>query len=274
MINEYIEVLKRRCLKVLHYLKYGSFDRTGCKIEDISCLFDVSSNVAKRWFSNRCMAGRIHEEHVIRLFAKHIIGKKCFADVGACLGYYSIIAASKVDQVFAFELDDNNVTEIENNMKINQYSNITAVHKGVSNLQGEVSYHTNRKKPVYQVLDDNNKNITNIKTAKTISLDQYFKELGFYPDIIKIDVEGYECKVIDGASEILKSKPVLFLEVHPEKVKLFGGKIEDIMWKIFSEGYSLYEIDRSHKSKKTIIPPSQNYNFVGNPMLLALPISG
>ena len=66
----------------------------------------------------------------------------------------------------------------------------------------------------------------------------------------------------------------MFLEVHPEKVKLFGGKIEDIMWKIFSEGYSLYEIDRSHKSKKTIIPPSQNYNFVGNPMLLALPISG
>ena len=63
-------------------------------------------------------------------------------------------------------------------------------------------------------------------------------------------------------------------ELHQSLEITLSGKIEDIMWKIFSEGYSLYEIDRSHKSKKTIIPPSQNYNFVGNPMLLALPISG
>jgi len=48
----------------------------------------------------------------------------------------------------------------------------------------------------------------------------------FQPDAIKIDVEGHEIKVLKGLSETIHScSPLIFLEVHPERIPEEGDSI-------------------------------------------------
>ena len=69
-----------------------------------------------------------------------------------------------------------------------------------------------------------------------------FKE-GFDVDTIKIDVEGYEHKVLTGAKETLKKyKPLMFLEIHAHLLKLYSAGIMDVYTVIKECGYEVYNI--------------------------------
>lgn len=50
------------------------------------------------------------------------------------------------------------------------------------------------------------------------------------PQVMKIDVEGAEVRVIRGMERLLATNPprVLYIEVHPEFLPLFGDSIEDL----------------------------------------------
>ena len=54
------------------------------------------------------------------------------------------------------------------------------------------------------------------KDLETASIDQLIERNFDPPDMIKIDIEGHEFDVLQGASEFLRSnQPLLSLEVHP-----------------------------------------------------------
>ncbi|MFB6226505.1 MAG: FkbM family methyltransferase [Candidatus Paceibacteria bacterium] len=55
------------------------------------------------------------------------------------------------------------------------------------------------------------------QTQFTISIDNYCSLTGFYPEIIKIDVEGAELDVLKGSKEVLNKNKLntIFLELHP-----------------------------------------------------------
>jgi FkbM family methyltransferase len=67
------------------------------------------------------------------------------------------------------------------------------------------------------------------------------------PDVIKIDVEGYECKVLRGAQRIMQQyHPVIFLEAHLGRhvhIKNFGDSQADIMKLVWKYGYKGYHVD-------------------------------
>ena len=49
---------------------------------------------------------------------------------------------------------------------------------------------------------------------------------GFEPDVIKIDVEGHEIKVLKGLAEIIRRcLPLIFLEIHPKRIAEEGDSI-------------------------------------------------
>ena len=69
-----------------------------------------------------------------------------------------------------------------------------------------------------------------------------FKEQ-FDIDTIKIDVEGYEHKVLTGAKEILKKyKPLMFLEIHEPLLKLYNADIMDVYETLKDYKYRMYDI--------------------------------
>lgn len=76
------------------------------------------------------------------------------------------------------------------------------------------------------------------------TLDDLTAELGFQPDVVKVDVEGYELAVLRGAERILREdRPVLFLEVHPHRLRELGASTGEIASLLAVEGYRVFDLD-------------------------------
>ncbi len=73
--------------------------------------------------------------------------------------------------------------------------------------------------------------------------DNFVKKTKLVPNLIKIDVEGAEGRVISGMSKILKEcRPLVLFEYHPEGIKSFPDTFEEIFKKFKEVDYSLFRL--------------------------------
>ncbi len=129
-------------------------------------------------------------------------------DIGSQYGDYALIWEKFTDRsVIAFELNVHNYKKMVKNFKINNSKNIpvnTALGDGK-----ELSYK----------MDKNMATQGNESTIQTKTLDSFLDKYP-HPNYVKIDVEGFEISVLNGASEILKNiKPKIIIEIHSSELK-------------------------------------------------------
>jgi len=70
------------------------------------------------------------------------------------------------------------------------------------------------------------------------TLDSLFKQI----DVLKIDAEGFEPFILEGATEILKKKPIIIIEINEEALAKFGFGPEDVLKHL--DGYEFEEVYR------------------------------
>ncbi|MFZ2303670.1 MAG: FkbM family methyltransferase [Minisyncoccia bacterium] len=180
---------------------------------------------------------------------------KIIFDIGAHIGFDTLFFAKAVGEkgkVFAFEPNIHNKERLDLIIKHNEHLSgiISTYDVAISNKKGNVDFlfddnidggtssgsfiddsHTIWEKDVYE--RDIGYKRTNVQT---ISLDEV-SDLGIVemPALIKIDVEGAEFLVIEGAKKLLKNNhPILLIEIHSifnmlkvgEDLKELGYKIE------------------------------------------------
>jgi FkbM family methyltransferase len=81
--------------------------------------------------------------------------------------------------------------------------------------------------------------------------------LGIQPDLIKIDVEGSEAAVIDGAKEILSTaRPTLWLEFWPDGLRSAGAEPEQLITTLWTHGYQLRMFDLLTGSSEPVNDPA------------------
>ena len=79
---------------------------------------------------------------------------------------------------------------------------------------------------------------------KQVTLDTYCYKNKIFPDVIKIDVEGAEISVLEGAIKVLEAhKPLIFSSVHPKHIELLGKTIKDSIVLIERLGYWCRQAD-------------------------------
>ncbi|MEA2693634.1 MAG: hypothetical protein QOJ16_3021, partial [Acidobacteriota bacterium] len=68
--------------------------------------------------------------------------------------------------------------------------------------------------------------------------------LSFAPDLVKIDVEGYELAVLKGGRGVLaRYRPRLFLELHPERLRELGGSVQEVVRLLEETGYRFQTLE-------------------------------
>ncbi len=148
-------------------------------------------------------------------------------DLGANIGYYTLLAASLVKnkgKVYAFEPDPRNFYLLNKNIKINRYSNIVETYPiAISDTTGKAIFHLSNKTNLNTMLDPDKypstfPAIKNKIEIKTMSIDDFMYDKGDV-NFIRMDIEGFEVEAFNGMMTTLnKSRPpckILF-EVHPQ----------------------------------------------------------
>jgi FkbM family methyltransferase len=166
------------------------------------------------------------EEGMNVALCRHLKRGDCFYDVGAHIGFYSMIAARLVGQaghVIAFEPDADNAKTIRENAAKNGFPGISVVCAAMSDRDGIVRFfqpsHGDQSRMSGMVIRENLSGIreAEIHSCPAVSLDN-FCSLHPTPNLVKIDVEGAELQVLEGAQSLLREKkPVLIIEVHHQQ---------------------------------------------------------
>ena len=161
------------------------------------------------------------ESSVQEAMRRHLGEGGVFYDVGANLGFFSLLAARFAGHdpgwVYAFEAAPQNASAIRRNAQLNGVENITVIDKAVSSKAGRGQL---------QVVDDQSwsklaeygrhPNTEEVIEVELVALDDLV--LGGEirpPTVVKIDVEGAELAVIEGMRETIeKHQPAIICELH------------------------------------------------------------
>ena len=119
--------------------------------------------------------------------------------------------------MIAFEPYSPNVERIYKNIAANRFRCITIVYAGLSDHIGvELLYLSPKSDSLthYAGTPDGHPD-TSPTVSWTLTIDSYFGALGVQPDVIKIDVDGDELRVLHGGENVLKGSGArIFLENH------------------------------------------------------------
>ncbi len=173
-------------------------------------------------------------------------------DVGANIGYYTILLADKVGKtgkVYAFEPDKTNFEILKKNIKANNLKNVVAVNAAVGNKnETKTLYKSNENLGDHKLYETHppcghpplrkgGQNNLVEKPINVVKLDNYLKNQKI--DLMKIDTQGWEPEVINGAKGLIdENKPVMFLEYSPAsytQAKLDGKEMMNFLRKIYKK---------------------------------------
>ena len=196
---------------------------------------------------------RGYEYPSLRVLAAFVTKAECFIDVGANIGYYSLLAARLNPNLraYAFEPMPGAWTYLLKNIDLNGFSDrITPVRMAVADGPGEVEFFVT-KNPKALHLEHHLGGSSSTARAKdqysqTVvvqmgSLDDFVEERGIKRvDILKLDTEATEDKVLAGAAKLIRrDRPLILCEVLP-------GRIENELERIFREhGYVAFLPDEN-----------------------------
>jgi len=132
-------------------------------------------------------------------------------DLGASIGYLSLLMARKAEHVYSFEPAPHALTEFRRHIAANRFQNITIVEKAVSDCERFVQFGLTDNAYGSRIVDSE----VGSSLAVTTTTLEAFVASNRPPDFIKIDVENEEGRVLEGARSILReSQPLICCELH------------------------------------------------------------
>ena len=197
------------------------------------------------WSHHRSFAYGTWEPEVLRVVTSTIKPGMTVVDIGAHIGYYSLLFAKLVGpsgRVFCFEPLPENFALLQGNMQLNNLCQVATFNQAIFSSNGAITL----------TVPDDQRNSGNGSAyihgggrevhVEAISVDAFCEEVGIRPDILKMDVEGAEYEVLMGARKtISQSRPKLLIELHHFDGNLAAHPVPDLLagW-----GYEIQWIER------------------------------
>jgi FkbM family methyltransferase len=227
------------------------------KFNQFTMLLDPTEYIDQKLIING-----VFEVETVTWLKAHLPSNGTFIDIGANIGYFSFLAGEIVGasgRVIAVEPTTYSVERLKENLKLNSFKNIE-IHKlafserkrkNVNITYSPKEYQSGTDRSIRSSWKMTSNGVCAVHAGKAdscdfISLDEFVTTNKINKiDVIKIDVDGGEEKVLLGAMlTIERLKPVLIIELswnRNVKTKIeFSSKLKQALSKMFDCGYSAF----------------------------------
>jgi len=217
------------------------------------CIYQLEKNLKIKLYSDSYLSYLIlrgtFENDEINFVKKILDEKFIFFDIGANIGLFSIIAAKRNSLVYSFEPTPKIFKRLEENIKLNDFKNIFPNNIALSNKKGLATLVIDEDSTLdaWNKLSANNdsKDSNKIIEVNTTTIDNFIKEhqLDLKRELFfKIDVEGWEKYVLEGAVNLLnESNPIFLIEFNDENFNQNNYNGEYIINYLEKFGFQFYE---------------------------------
>ena len=214
----------------------------------LDCGYRIGIEDPREWIQRQIIDTCTYEPSVSALIDALLGPDDLFLDVGANFGYHTLVAAAAGARVHAFEPVPRLRTRLENNIRRNRLVErvtVSEVALGASN--GTAPFYL-----ASRVDDGSHSLIAGVPadsieeiTVPTRRLDDYLTATGSEPPtLVKIDVEGAEALVLDGASALLDGPraPTMIVETADRLADLLGESASSVLARLFRRDYRVWSI--------------------------------
>jgi FkbM family methyltransferase len=192
---------------------------------------------------NLINGGRYEEENT-QLLLSFLQPDTVFLDIGANIGYFSIIVGRRLGRsgkIYAFEPHPKLYEILIRNRHVNNLSDrLSCVNSAISNHEGAVTL----QYPLLHLGGGHIGSVEEIAGHTAISTDTRRLEtlLGpnFRCDLVKIDVEGHELRVLEGMRTIVENSPDI--KILFEKLVVDSGSENELQTYFGTAGFDLYAV--------------------------------
>ena len=190
-------------------------------------------------------------------------------DVGALHGLFALAFIHGRPQARALAIDPSPVAieVLESNLRLNPGCRIEPLPVAVGSRPGVL-----RMQPCWHHLEAVPEGATSEGAVEVplTTIDCLCGERGFAPDLVKIDVEGYELEVLKGARETLsRCRPLLFLELHPDRLAALGSSTVEVVELLGRLGYDLLQVAGGSIAAKQLAAEERAVRLTARPRLRA-----
>jgi FkbM family methyltransferase len=195
----------------------------------------------KRWIvgsaTHACWLGT-YELEKQKFIAKHVKPNSVFYDIGANVGFYTLLGSSLVQsgKVVAFEPRPQNLVYLRRHIDLNGASNVQVLEAAVADQNGLADFDLGNNSLTGRLAPGGR------LAVRTVALDSLLQQERIPPpDCIKMDIEGGESLALQGARECLRTrKPTVMVATHGRDVE------RECRMQLQYMGYELQNIGSTH----------------------------
>jgi FkbM family methyltransferase len=243
------------------------------------------------------------EPHITNFIKSQLNADSVFVDIGSNFGYHTIFASKFCKHVYGFEPQTEIFNLLKKSVEANQAENVTifncalgnenkmvklsAVDYSATSNFGDVGVGIGKSNPlatlkklIKSVIGRSN----NSREGQSVEMKRLDSFQIPRVDLIKLDVQGYELFVLQGAQKLLeKSRPLMIVEFEDFQLKKFGYDSAVLFKHLKSIGYypmyleykypsdhiciPLEKLDEFKAKNRDLISPLQQNNELNNNLL-------
>lgn len=213
-----------------------------------------------RVLSTHLVGEEIWEPSETAAFLAHVREGMCVFDIGANMGYYTLLAARAVGlsgRVYAFEPEPHNFELLTRSIAENGFTNVQPVRAAVSNRAGAALLHldiANFGAHSFQA-DSVPTPSGRSMEVETVRLDDFAERTQSFEAgvVVKIDVQGAEALVVEGGSRFFAlPRIIVFMEFWPEALARAGTDAARLLAALEGFGFRFEDVEAPEADRRPL----------------------
>lgn len=215
------------------------------------------------WMGLNMSAGNLWEPHITQFLIYELKSDSIFVDVGSNYGYHSIFASKLCEKIYSFEPQEIMFELQKESILDNNFSNIELKKIALGNENKKVKLTSFESSNVNVNVGEVSVIINDEDEENDIVMMKMDDVINNKVDVIKIDVQGFEKFVLDGAKTTISNyKPHLVVEFENHQLGKFGYNSEELFKYIKDLDYHLFLLDYHYPSDFACIHSSKLDDFI------------